>query len=367
MAHEARSIVPAATDTAGLLALAENLGRTVLAPNALASDEGREPPRADFAALAAAGFLGLSIAPASGGLGADSVAILQVYEALARYSAVTPFLLNQHVGVCGAIAAGNPALAARTLPLLARGELIAAVGASQLRRAGTPMLRAARVEGGYTLQGTVPWASGLGLMTHVLLGAVADDDRALFFWLPFAPATGMRFGPLQDLAVMRATCTVSVICEELFVPDASLVGDDRTGYWRVQHGGALTNPVSYLLGIGAACLDGLRAASARTGTLPAPEQVETLACALAEEREGYYGLQRRGGRGAVDQEVLDALLAARVRITDLVLRLATLAIAAEGGTAHLRANAAQRHLREASFFLTATVNRSTREALLAGL
>ncbi len=323
-----------------ILSLADRIGREVLAPRAWAMDGSTEPPRENFAALGQAGLLGLTIPRRFGGLEADALLTFRVLETLARYCAVTPFVLAQHTGTCGSIAAGGSALAPEVLPSLARGALLVGIGASQLRRAGAPMLRAERVKGGYRLDGAVPWASGFGLMTHIVLGAELADAGPLFLWTPFHEADGIRIGQPWDLTVMRASTTVGITCEGLFVPEERLIGDDRGGIWRSQHGGTLTNPVAFLLGIGAACLDGLRAASGKSGRVVQQDHVEELADEFEREHDRYHGLLSRMISGEKGDQLLDALLAGRVAISALVMRLAQVAIAAEGGSAHLRGNVA---------------------------
>src|ERR1700730_9784740 len=91
-AHEA----PADERAATILALADEEGRTELAPRAQVMVDRAEPPHENFAALARVGLLGLTIPSEYGGLAADSLTALQVLETLARYCAVTPFLLTQH-------------------------------------------------------------------------------------------------------------------------------------------------------------------------------------------------------------------------------------------------------------------------------
>lgn len=366
MAVQQERGIPARVSADLILRVADKVGREVLAPHAEEADLSLQLPRANVEALAATGLFGLSIPRAFGGLEAEGPVILQVHETLARYCAVTSFVLNQHIGVCRSIAAANPPLAPEILPQLARGELIAGIAASHLRRSGEPMLRCARVEGGYRLDGDAPWASGYGLMTHLALGAV-HDDAPLFFWVPFTPAPGISFGDPMDLAVMRATATVRVHCDDLFVPEDRVIGDDRGGYWRAEHGGALSSPVAYLLGIGAACLEGMRARLERGGTPDQQERFAYLTARLEDVRSQFYDLQRKNAHQRDDPDVLDDLLATRVEATDLAIEMATVAIALEGGTAHLRSNPAQRHLREASFFLTATINAEMRDALVAGL
>jgi len=309
--------VSSAPDVQAALRSAERVGREVLAPRAEQTDVGAEPPRQNFAALGEAGLLGLAVPIAYGGLGLDPITVLQVKEILARYCGLTPFLLTQHTGVCGSIAGGGRDLAATILPLLARGELLVGIGASQLRRGGEPLLRARPVEGGYLLDGTVPWASGRGLMTHLALGAVVEGSGPLFFWVPFVPAP-------------------------------------------------LSNPVAYLLGVGAACLDGLAERVAGAGSTSQRDRVDREREGLHALRDRYYALLRRMYADRQDTAVLDSLLALRVEASAQVLHMAGLAVAAEGGTAHLRSNPAQRHLREASFFSTVTVNAAVREAMITG-
>ncbi|HVC79393.1 MAG TPA: acyl-CoA dehydrogenase family protein [Chloroflexota bacterium] len=355
-------------DLAAIVELAARVGREVLAPRAAETDVGAAPPRENFAALVQAGLMGLSIPVRYGGLEADSSTCLEVLETLSRSCAATAFLFTQHMGVCGSIAAGGSALAPIMLPRLATGELLVGIGASQLRRAGSPQLRARRTDGGFFIDGSVPWASGYGLMTHLVLGATNEDGLPMFFWVPFVPAEGISFGPVQDMVVMRAASTVPVRCEGLFVADEAVIGDDQEGYWRSQHGGTLGNPMAFLLGIGAGCLDGLRAAAERdTDGFVLRSRLEALEAEWTVHRHRFYSLTHRFVEGDRGETVLDALLATRVVVSAFVLRLAQIAIAAEGGRAHLRGNPAQRRLREASFFLTATVNRSVREALVQGL
>ncbi len=366
--REERSAVGAkAGDPEAIVETADRVGREVLAPRAAITDLGAAPPRENFAALAQAGLFGLTVPERFGGLEADAITRLRVLETLSRYCAATPFLFTQHIGVCASIASGGTALAPRILPGLATGELLAGIGASQLRRAGVPQMRARKTADGYIIDGSVPWASGYGIMTHIALGAVDEVGLPLFFWTPFREGPGISFGAVQDMVVMRSAFTVPLFCKELFVGDDALIGDDGGGYWRAQHGGALSGPVAFLLGISSGCLAGLGAAIERADGPGQRAHLAELESGLDAYRIRFHDYTRRFVEGDRGDVVLDALLEIRVQVSAFVLRLAAIAIAAEGGRAHLRDNPAQRRLREASFFLTGTVNQSMREALILGL
>src|SRR5271167_3231436 len=74
-----------------IMALAETLGQSVLRSNAALLDSARQVPSENFAALASAGLLGLTVPANYGGLGVSRVTLLKVLETLSRYCAVTAF------------------------------------------------------------------------------------------------------------------------------------------------------------------------------------------------------------------------------------------------------------------------------------
>src|SRR5579872_5173702 len=82
-------------------------------------------------------------------------------EEMARTSGTLAFLTTQHQSAVGMISGSeNEGLKELYLPKMANGEKLVGIGFSQLRRSGPPIMCAEQVEGGYVLNGHVPWITG---------------------------------------------------------------------------------------------------------------------------------------------------------------------------------------------------------------
>jgi alkylation response protein AidB-like acyl-CoA dehydrogenase len=83
-------------------------------------------------------------------------------EAIARYSGALAFLQIQHQSAASMLAnSPNPALQREYLPNLANGNRLVGVGFSHLRRDPCPV-RIVSTDGGYVVDGAVPWVTGWG-------------------------------------------------------------------------------------------------------------------------------------------------------------------------------------------------------------
>src|SRR5690606_34429102 len=100
----------------------------------------------------------------------------------------------------------NEALKEKYLPKMGNGEFLCGIGFSQLRRPGEPMLKAERVEGGYRLNGTVPWVTGHSFYHAFLIGAALPSGEAVFGVTPFVDSVAeggeITFEGPMELAAM---------------------------------------------------------------------------------------------------------------------------------------------------------------------
>src|ERR1700736_3299717 len=112
-------------------------------------------PVVSWQCLADAGVLAWSVPAQHGGADWSATDLLSGYEQLASACLTTAFILSQReAAVRRLVASANVELAARVLPGLARGELFATVGLSQLttsRQHLTPALRATMDASGFHL------------------------------------------------------------------------------------------------------------------------------------------------------------------------------------------------------------------------
>ena len=121
-----------------------------LAEHAHRADAESAWPVASLRLAAEVGALGWSIPSALGGQGLDRVRYLEGSEQLASACLTTAFILSQREAAIRWLLQGNEPLRRRYLPGLARGELFATVGLSQLttsRQHRPPSLRAEAVGG----------------------------------------------------------------------------------------------------------------------------------------------------------------------------------------------------------------------------
>lgn len=131
------------------------------------------------------GVLALRIPNDWGGAGADEDSFQLFQELVARYSGALAFLQTQHQSAAGIIfVGGNLPLMQAYLPRMSNGEILVGVGFSQLRREGDPAIIAVAVDGGYLLNGFVPWVTGWGLFQEFIVAATLPDNRAVFGIVP---------------------------------------------------------------------------------------------------------------------------------------------------------------------------------------
>ncbi len=156
-----------------------------LRPRALEADRGdvHGPVADNIRRLGEAGLFGLGITPEYGGLGADETTRHEYAEILASACGVTAFTQQQfQTGIKLVVEAENEALKRALLPALGAGSLRCGVALSHLRRAGTPLVRAEQVTGGYKLNGVIPWITGWTLLDGFALGATLEGGDHLFVY-----------------------------------------------------------------------------------------------------------------------------------------------------------------------------------------
>src|SRR5688572_18736173 len=160
-----------------IIATAERIAEAVLFPNAMATDTADLLPLSNLDALAAVGLYGLAGPVDAGGLAADSQTTGAVVEALAGGCLTTAFVFIQDQTPVRAVAdSANVALRDEWLESLCAGERRAGIALGALRP-GPASLIATPVNGGWQLDGSVPWATGWRCVDVMLAAARTVDGR----------------------------------------------------------------------------------------------------------------------------------------------------------------------------------------------
>lgn len=303
-------------------------------------------PTWELQGLAAAGAMRWAVPKAFGGEDLPALELHQRYEQIARASLAVALILTQRDSAVGLIDGADGA-AKRDLMLkrLANDENFVTVGIAQLttsRQGGQPAVRAERVEGGWKLNGTIPWCTGAQIAQFIVAGAVLGDGKQLLFLLQ-PHAAGCESQHAMPLVALRQTLTASLDLKNVVVEDRWLLRGpvEKALVRRQKH---LELGQTFLAtGLCLAALDLIGehhsdAASAAHARFS--EQLESL-------RSEIVKLSEPGNERAA----ADAAPRIRGACNDLAVRITHAAVALYKGTALLETHPAQRFAREAMFLL----------------
>lgn len=268
-------------------------------------------------------------------------------EDSARASGTFAFLQTQHQSAVAMIAGStNDALKQSYLPKMGNGEKLVAIGFSQLRRSGKPVLRADTRPGGYRLNGQAPWVTGFGFFHEVLVGASLLDGRAVFGLVPLADTERdggcIQVGDVMEVASMQSAQTVPMTFRDWWLPEEQ-VAFFKPPNWihesdmlNVQHAG-------FALGCAQAAIDVILKAAERRESTFAQQAGELLQRELDECRRRIYEASDAAAPFGERVEL-------RAWAIDLAARTAHAAVAASAGAGNSLKHPAQRIYREALVF-----------------
>jgi alkylation response protein AidB-like acyl-CoA dehydrogenase len=292
----------------------------------------------------------------------------QFQETCARASGALAFLQTQHQSAGSMISkSNNEALKQAYLPLMHDGRKLVGIGFSQLRRPGPPVMRAEPVQGGYLLNGHVPWVTGWDFYSEFLAGATLPDGRAVFAVVPLRTITSpqadtkdlttLRVSEPMQLAVMQAANTVTVDLESFFVPEEQVAFIQPAGW--IQRNDMINVALQghFAIGCAQAGIDILDQVARKKNLRFLCKAADSLQAELDRCRETTKQAQAQA-----NEETTQERLHVRAWAIDLAVRCAHAAVTASSGAANSVKHPAQRVYREALVF---TVSAQTTEIMEA--
>ncbi len=349
-----------------LLDLTEAYLKTQVAPIAHQIDVTPELLRQAFTGLGQLGVLGLRIPSTWGGHSASAHSFNQFQELLARYSGALAFLQTQHQSAgTMLVQSSNLQLQQAYLPLMSAGQVKLGIGFSQLRRTGNPMMTATAVDGGYQLNGIVPWVTGWDIFDEFIVAATLPDGQAVFGLVPLQ-TTQQSIGNLKmsspmTLCGMNATNTVSATFSQWFLPYKQVVFLKPAG-WIDQNDRKKPLKASFLaLGCARAGIDLLEITFEKKGFSLIQEAINSLTIELNQCRHDILQAEDHPNVALSEKYQL------RAWAIQLAVRCAHAAITVSSGAANLSHHNAQRIYREALVFTVSGQTTGLMEATLKGL
>ncbi len=218
-----------------ILAITESYLKEFVAPVASEIDQSPEALNEALQGLIKRSLLSIKVPKYWGGLEADTETFYRFQQLISQYSGALAFLQVQHQGAVGSIVySKNEPLKEQYLSKIVEGKLLCGLGFSQLRRKGKPMITATPINGGYKINGTVPWITGFGFFDAFLLGATLPNGQTIRAMVPFKNShqdAGGQFivSEPMNLGAMQSTNTVSAKFENWFLAAENVVSTREAG------------------------------------------------------------------------------------------------------------------------------------------
>ncbi|MHB1668463.1 MAG: acyl-CoA dehydrogenase family protein [Thiomonas sp.] len=338
----------------------------VLGPQVLAIDLDAVYPEDFLHALGAAGGFRGAVPSESGGNGLGLPHVIEVMALVSQTCLSTGFLTWCQTACARYIAmSDNTELKRTLLPRIASGELLAGTGLSNTVKSCDAVeefrLSAKRIDGGYLVNGVLPWVSNLGpdhvFTTGCPVEGAGPGDDGLAFLLVDCNAPGFKLVDCAHFMAIDGTRTLACHFKNTFVPDAMVLSHpgQSKAYVRRIKPGMILGQMGMCLGLAQACVD-LMHQSNRTHAhvnRHLDDQEDELAAELAALRAGTTAAAQALQANPLADIVLD-ILKLRLAGGELALRAAQSALLHLGAKGYLQKSPAQRRVREAYFVAIVT-------------
>ena len=355
-------IAAPASDTEAMLAAVREIADGALAELAQDIDSGTYPQ----AVLTRLGEVGAYRAHlALGGGEPDYGAAIQSITEVSRVCGATGFMMWCH-DVCGLYmeASGNPALNGRALEDHATGRTLGATGMSNPMKtfAGieTLLLRARPVEGGYIVNGTLPWVSNLGPDHY--FGAVASVENAVegeaapreIMFIVRCGAPGVELRDCPSFSAMEGTNTWAVRLTDHFIGAADLVADPVRPFIGRIRAAFILLQCGMGLGVAQGAIDSMWTVERQLGHVN--EHLDDRPADLQAELDALTARTLALARTpfGTDAPFLIDVLDVRAHASELALRAAQSALLHQGARGYLMSSPVQRRVRESHFVAIVT-------------
>lgn len=247
----------------------------------------------------------------------------------------------------------NQALKDKLLARIAAGEMLGGTGLSNPMKSFYEIeklrLKGRRVEGGYVVNGSLPWVSNLG-PTH-LFGTIfeCDDGQRVMFVADCAdPAIDLL--PCDPFLAMDGTGTYGIQFKNAFIADDMVLSHEAMTYVKKIRAGFILLQAGMAVGIIRDCIEIMQRMKTPLGHvnkfLPRqqPEDFEealaTIGAEVRELADAPYETSDDFWRRVVDS---------RLQAGDATMAAAHAAMLHTGARGYLKSHRAQRRMREAYF------------------
>jgi len=295
----------------------------------------------------------------------DYGAAIQAISEVSRVCGATGFMVWCH-DVCGLYmeASGNPALGGAALQSHAAGRTLGATGMSNPMKtfAGieTLLLRARPVDGGFIVNGTLPWVSNLGPDHY--FGAVAGVESAVdaaaapreIMFIVRCGAPGVELRECPSFSAMEGTNTWAVRLTDHFIGAARMIADPVRPFIGRIRAAFILLQCGMGLGVAQGAIDSMWTVERQLGHVN--EHLDDRPDDLQAELDALTARTMTLARTpfGTDNTFLIDVLDVRAHASELALRAAQSALLHQGARGYLMSSPVQRRVRESHFVAIVT-------------
>lgn len=352
---------------AKLLNLTESYLREFAAPIAYQIDQDSQVLKKVLQGMGDRALLGLRIPKIWSGADISERTYRRFQQLIPRYSGALAFLQTQHQSAAEFIShSPNKSLQQKYLPQMGSGKILVGVGFSHLRKSDNSLLKAFPKNGGFQLNGKIPWITGFNLFSQCIVGASLPDGQAIYGIIPFTDGkqnigSTITLSKRMQLGAMTSTNTVSGTLNNWFLSEENVVSIKPAGAIHESDHKNVLNHGFTCLGCAEAALDIVEMAAHTKQLLFINQAFDSLADELVRcQSEMLETL-------STNTKSWQKRLQLRAWAINLMLRCANAAITVSSGAANYQDHPAQRVYREALVFAVSGQTTAVMEATLAEL
>jgi hypothetical protein len=351
-ASEHLSLSPSRVAALPMVEAVRGIAQGPLADAADAIDRGQYP-RDILQRLGAAGAFAAHLGPA-----ADFAAAVRASAEVSAVCGATGFMVWCQQ-VCGFYLeqGSSPTLAGELLSLHRTGARLGGTGMSNPMKAYAGieplLLKARRVDGGWRINGTLPWVSNLGPDHYAGVLAGVDDPAAAaaaeVMFLLRCDAPGVELRNCPSFSAMEGTNTWALRCTDLFVPDADVIGHPAKPLIARIRAGFILLQCGFGLGVAQGAIDAMWRVEPALGHVNC--FLDDRPDALQAELDGLWARVETLAATPFDTstDYFISVLDARAHASELALRAAQSSLLHAGARGYLLSSDVQRRVRESHF------------------
>lgn len=255
--------------------------------------------------------------------------------------------------------AANSTVRDNWLPKVASGEILAGSGMSNTMKAFAGIeelrLKGKRVDGGYVVNGSLPWVSNLG-EDHVFgtqFKVEGSTNRSVMALVDCA-SEGFTLRLSAHFTALEGTRTFACIFENVFISDDMIIDDDGAAFLRRARSGIVLLQFGMGLGNIQSCIDLCRDVEPILGHVNGylDDRPDELQDELDDAVDAIMALAEDPFE--TSDEFFQDVLQLRLGAGELALRASQSAMLHTGAKGYLKTAPAQRKLRESYFVAIVT-------------